>query len=178
MDLCKKEEGLNAERKGTVFSKPEYPVNVIKEKQAFYVMVLLFIVILCFIVSASGCIGDREPVSQEGQLNLTVIPTKNRVAEGEIFDIELVLKNTGNKSVNVWKLMEQISYDINFVDSNGSYVPYICGVLERLLLTNKALVELQPGESLKISQDSSCWALPPGEYTLFAEYHTSDGKYF
>lgn len=63
-------------RKGAVFSKPENPVNVIKEKQAFYAMSLLFIVILCFIVSSAGCIGDKEPVSQEGELNLTVIPVK------------------------------------------------------------------------------------------------------
>ena len=49
-------------------------------------------------------------------------------------------------------------------------------MLERLPLTNQALVELQPGESLKINQDSSCWALPPEEYTLFAEYHTSTGE--
>ncbi|WP_440946571.1 hypothetical protein ACSAZL_21455 [Methanosarcina sp. T3] len=163
-------------RKGAIFSKPENPVYVIREKQAFYAMGLLSIVILCFIVGAAGCIEDKEPVYQEGELNLTIIPEKIHVAEGEIFDIELVLKNTGSKPVNVWKLMEQISYDITFVDSNGSYVPYICGVLERLPLTNGALVELQPGESLKINQDTGCWALPPGKYTLFAEYHTSDGE--
>lgn len=130
---------------------------------------------MLFIVGATGCIG-KEPVSQEGELNLTVIPEKTQVAEREIFDIELVLTNAGNKSVNVWKLMEQISYDITFVDSNGSYVPYICGVLQRELLMDDSLVELQPGESLKINQDSSCWTLPLGEYTLFAEYHTSDGE--
>ncbi|AAM07817.1 TPA: hypothetical protein HA338_01985 [Methanosarcina acetivorans] len=98
------------------------------------------------------------------------------MVEGEIFNIELVLKNAGSTPVNVWTLMEQISYDIIFVDSNGSYVPYICGVLQRELLMDDALIELQPGESLKINQDTSCWALPPGKYTLFAEYHTSDGE--
>jgi len=129
-----------------------------------------------FLVSCAGCISDKAPETQAGELSFTLVPDRTWVAEGEPFNIELVLTNTGNKSVNVWKLMEQISYDITFVDSNGSYVPYICGVLERELLMDDALVELQPGESLKINQDSSCWALPPGEYTLFAEYHTSAGE--
>lgn len=111
-------------RKRAVFSKPENPLNVIIAKQVFYAMGLLSIVILFFIMGSTGCIGDREPISLEGELNLTVIPEKTRVAEGEPFNIELVLTNTGNKSVNVWKLMEQISYDITFVDSNGSYEPY------------------------------------------------------
>lgn len=39
-----------------------------------------------------------------------------------------------------------------------------------------ALMELQPGESLKVNQDSSCWTLPPGEYTLYAKYHTATGE--
>ncbi len=64
---------------------------------------------------------------------------------------------------------------IFFVDSNGSYVPYECGMIERVMLTDEALVELQPGESLKINQDSSYWTLPFGTYTLYATYHTSGG---
>jgi hypothetical protein len=146
--------------------------------------ILFSFLFFIFLVSCAGCISDKAPETQAGELSFTLVPDRTRVAEGESFNIELVLTNTGNKKINVWKLMEQISYDVTFVDSNGSYVPYICGVyvpyicgvLERLPLTNEALVDLQPGESLKINQDSSCWALPPGEYTLFAEYHTSDGE--
>jgi len=131
---------------------------------------------LIFLILCSGCIGSTTSEVQTGELSFTLIPDRTRVTEGEPFNIELVLTNTGNTSINVWKLMEQISYDINFVDSNGSYVPYECGVLQRLPLTNEALVELQPGESLRVNQDSSCWILPQGEYTLFAEYHTSGGE--
>jgi hypothetical protein len=138
--------------------------------------ILFPILFSIFLVSCAGCISDKAPETQAGELSFTLVPDRTQVTEGEPFNIELVLTNTGNKSVNVWKLMEQISYDITFVDSNGSYVPYICGVLERELLMDDALIELQPGESLKINQDSSCWTLPPGKYTLFAEYHTSDGE--
>ncbi len=163
-------------RKEAVFSKFEHLVTAIKSKQAFYAPGLLSVVILCFIVGAGGCIGDREPVSQEGELNFNVMPEKIRVAEGEIFEIELFLANTGDTPVNVWEMKEQVSYDIFFLDSNGSYVPYECGVIERVQLTDEALVELQPGEFLQAWRDSSCWTLPPGEYTLFAEYHTSAGE--
>ncbi|WP_255334644.1 hypothetical protein [Methanosarcina sp. KYL-1] len=162
-------------RKGEISSKPENPVNAIKAKQAFYAMCLLS-VILCFIVGAAGCIGGREPASQEGELNFTVIPEKTRVAEGEVFDIGLFLKNTGSKNINVWKMEEQVSYDIFFLYPNGSYVFYECGVIERVQLTDDALIELQPGEFLQVWRDSSCWTLPPGVYTLFTEYHTSSGE--
>ena len=162
--------------KEAIFSKFEHLVNAIKSKQASYAMWLLSVVILCFIVGAGGCIGDREPVSQEGELNFEVIPEKTRVVEGEIFIIELILTNTGDTTVNVWEMEEQVSYDIFFLDSNGSYVPYECGVIERVQLKNEALVELQPGEFLEARLDSGCWTFPPVEYTLLAEYHTSAGE--
>lgn len=152
---------LDLERKGG------YEIN----KGAFLIGSFLIFLILC-----SGCIDSNTSQVQTEELNFTLVPDITRVTEGEPFNIELVLTNTGNTSVNVWKLMEQISYDITFVDSNGSYVSYECGVLERVPLTNEALVELQPGESLRVNQDSSCWTLPQGEYTLFAEYHTSGGE--
>lgn len=129
-----------------------------------------------FLVSCAGCISDKASETQVGELSFTLVPYRTTVTEGEPFNIELVLTNTGNKSVNLWKLMEQISYDIIFVDSNGSYVPYVCGVIQRESLMDDSLVELKPGESLKVNQDSSCWALLQGEYTLYAEYHTSDGE--
>lgn len=138
--------------------------------------ILLPFLFSIFLVSCAGCISDKAPGNQTEELSFTLVPNRTTVTEGEPFNIELVLTNTGNTSVNVWKLMEQISYDITFVDSNGSYVPYVCGVFERLLLTNDDLVELKPGESLKVNQDSSCWTLPQGEYTLYADYHTSDGE--
>lgn len=128
------------------------------------------------LVSCAGCISDKAPENQTEEMSFTLVPDRTTVTEGEPFNIELVLTNMGNTSVNMWKLMEQISYDITFVDSNGSYVPYECGVIQRESLMDDSLVKLKPGESLKVNQDSSCWTLPPGEYTLFAEYHTSDGE--
>ncbi|KKG14539.1 hypothetical protein EO98_06290 [Methanosarcina sp. 2.H.T.1A.6] len=132
--------------------------------------------VFLFLILCSGCLDVKNSETQAEELDFTLVPDRTRVTEGEPFNIELVLTNTGNTNVNVWKLTEQISYDIIFVDSNGSSVPYECGVLERLPLTNEDLVELQPGESLKINQDSNCWTFPAGEYTLFAEYHTSGGE--
>lgn len=72
--------------------------------------------------------------------------------------------------------MGQISYDIIFVDSNDSYVPYECGVLERLPLTDDTFVELQPGKSLQVNQDSSCWALPPENIPSMPSITSSPGK--
>lgn len=138
--------------------------------------ILLPLLFFIFLVSCAGCISDKAPETQTEELSFTLVPDRTTVTVGEPFNIELVLTNMGDTSVNVWKLMEQISYDITFVDSNGSHVPYICGVIQRELLMDDSLVELKPGESLKINQDSSCWALPQGEYTLCAEYHTSDGE--
>lgn len=144
---------------------------MVLNKETFFISLFFIFLILC-----TGCINDKAPETQAGEFSFTLAPEMTRVTEGEPFDIELVLTNAGNTSINVWKLMEQISYDITFVDSNGSYVPYECGVLERLPLTDEALVELQPGESLKINQDSSCWTLLPGEYILYATYHASGGE--
>jgi len=137
------------------------------EIKFIHILVILF---SCFLLAgAAGCIGDREPVSQEGELNFTVIPEKTRVAEGEIFEIELVLTNTGNTIVNVWEMEEQISYNIFFLFPNSSYVPYEGGVIERVELKDDILVELKPGESLRAAEYSLYWTLPTGEYTLFAE---------
>lgn len=144
---------------------------MVLNKEIFFIVSFLLFLIFC-----AGCINDKVSETQAGELSFTLVPEQIRVTEREPFNIELVLTNTGNTDVNVWKLMEQISYDIFFVDSNGSYVSYECGVIERVMLTDEALVELQPGGSLKITQDSSCWALPPGEYTLYATYHTSGGE--
>ena len=114
---------------------------------------------------------------QPGELEFTVIPEKGKVKEGEIFKIHLTLTNTGNNTINVWKMYEQISYDIFFSKPDGSKVSYDCGVFSREPLTNKDLVELNPGESISSTFDSRCWNLGKGEYILSAEYHTSGSEH-
>jgi len=109
---------------------------MVLNKETFFISLFFIFLILC-----TGCINDKAPETQAGELSFTLVPEKTRVTEGEPFDIELVLTNAGNTSINMWKLMEQISYDIFFVDSNGSYILYECRVLERLPLTDEALVE-------------------------------------
>lgn len=113
---------------------------------------------------------------QAGKLNFQALPEKTLAKEGEVFDIYLILTNVGDEKVNVWKLEEQISYDISFFERNGSEVPYRCGVISRAQLRNDALVELSPGRSLIAIRDSSCWNLSRGEYILRATYHTKLGE--
>lgn len=114
---------------------------------------------------------------QTGELNFTVVPEKTQVEEGENFKMHLILSNADSKSINLWKLEEQVSYDILFFYQDGSEVSYNCGRIERVQLTNENLVTLQPGDSITATQDSSCWNLTKGAYTLSAIYHTSLPKY-
>ncbi len=135
------------------------------------------IILVLFLISsmllAGGCIDSKEPDQQIGELNFILVPEKTQVQEGEIFKIHLMLTNVGNKTINVWKMEEQVSYDITFLFPNGSKVPYECGVSSRLPLNNDDLVELHPGQSLNATFDSKCWNLDNGEYILNAVYHTS-----
>ncbi len=110
---------------------------------------------------------------QRGMLNLSVVPEKTKVKDNETFDIHLTLTNTGNNTLNVWKLYEQISYDIYFksVESNN-YADYSCGVLSRVPMTNDNTEELKPRESINATFNSRCWELEPGEYTLYGVYRT------
>ena len=96
--------------------------------------------------------------------------------KGERFKFNLTLTNSGDNKVNVWKLEEQVSYNIIISYQNGTELPYLCGVIERLPLTNEYLVKLNPGESIKHTQDSNCWELSGGEYSLRAVYHTQLGE--
>ncbi|UGV41192.1 hypothetical protein J7W08_02485 [Methanococcoides orientis] len=134
---------------------------------------MLLIISILFTV---GCVDSKEPEQQTVELNFTLVPEKAQVQEEEIFKIHLMLTNTGNKTINLWKLEEQISYDINFYDQDGTAVPYECGVISRPSLTNEFLVELGPGQSLNATFDSRCWTLSDGKYTLNAIYHTSRGE--
>ena len=111
----------------------------------------------------------------EGELNFTVTPEKVHMEEGERFKINLTLTNRGDNKVNVWKLEEQVSYEIIFY-KNGMRIPYMCGVIERIELTDEYLVKLNPGESIKHTQDSNCWELSRGEYSLRAIYNTQLGE--
>lgn len=128
------------------------------------------------VLFTAGCIYSAKPEYQTGELNFTVMPEKTRVQEGELFEIYLTLTNVGNTTINVWKLGEQVSYDIHFYYPNGSEVPYECGVISRPSLTNEYLVELAPGESLNTTFNSRCWSFETGTYTLNAAYHTSSGE--
>lgn len=113
---------------------------------------------------------------QEGELNFTVTPEKTHVKEGENFEINLVLTNTGDNKINVWDMEEQVSYDIILSYQNGTELPYLCGIISRTQLTNEYLVKLNPGESIKHIQDSTCWELSRGEYSLHGVYHTQLGE--
>ncbi|KCZ70880.1 hypothetical protein ANME2D_02906 [Candidatus Methanoperedens nitroreducens] len=114
--------------------------------------------------------------SQTGELNLTIIPEKTQVEEGENFKIHLILSNADSKSINLWMLEEQVSYDILFSYQDGAKVSYNCGIIQRFPLTNENLITLQPGDSITATQDSSCWNLTKGAYTLSAVYHTGPAK--
>ena len=78
--------------------------------------------------------------------------------------------------MNVWKLEEQVSYNIIISYQNGTELPYLCGVIERLALTNEYVVKLNPDESITYTQDSHCWELNRGEYSLRAVYYTQLGE--
>lgn len=162
----------------------------------------IFGVILLLIVAlvTAGCIsGNYSTKSNEtsvpnenyrseyqtGELNFTVVPEKTKVEEGEKFKIYLTLTNVGNNTINVWRMREQTSYDINFwkyVDipslSIKCYdrVDYICPVIMRLPLRNEDLIELSPNESINDTRNSECWSLKKGEYTLNVVYHTFTGE--
>ncbi|WP_167880868.1 hypothetical protein [Methanococcoides sp. AM1] len=128
------------------------------------------------ILSLARIMVDLRPKFQKGNLEFTVIPEKTTVPEKENFDIYLTLTNVGEKTINVWEMAEQISYDICFYDSNDTKASYVCGVLMREQMTNENLVELSPGQSLNTTFNSKCWDLKKGEYALNAIYHTSTGE--
>jgi hypothetical protein len=110
---------------------------------------------------------------QSGNLNLTVVPEKTKVKDNETFDIHLTLTNTGNNTLNIWKLYEQISYDLYFRSSESdNYAYYSCGELQRVPMTNDDTEELESGESISTTLNSRCWELEPGEYTLYGVYRT------
>jgi hypothetical protein len=114
---------------------------------------------------------------QTGELNFTVVPEKIKVEEGENFKIYLTLTNDGNNTINVWKMHEQISYNIAFMSLEHDHdVPYECGVYSREPLTNNDIVKLAPDRSINDTFNSKCWSLKKGKYILSAEYHTSTGE--
>ncbi len=133
---------------------------------------------------------------QAGELNLTITSDKTHVKKGEVFEIQLNLTNVGSQKIRVYKLIEQISYYIRFNSYNltsyrsqninrsapddscfciGTYYGqfYKCqAAVTRILLTDNILVDLSPGQSITIVEDSHCWDLPKGEYNLTASYST------
>ncbi len=140
------------------------------------VILLLFVMLSIFIL-----FGTSNPLAffvryQSGEVNFAITPEKNYIKEGEIFKIQLNLTNVGDKKIRVWELEEQISYNIIFSDPKGYSVPYMCGIIERVPLTDKNLVDLSPGDSTTAIRDSSCWNLTKGEYSLSAVYHTGSAE--
>ena len=59
-----------------------------------------------------------------------------------------------------------MSYNIILSYQNGTELPYLCGIISRPQLTNEYLVKSNPGESITHTQDSNCWELSRGEYSL------------
>ncbi|MDO9517345.1 MAG: hypothetical protein Q7J10_04760 [Methanosarcinaceae archaeon] len=143
-----------------------------------YILFGGFVILLLFslFLLKSSIPYDLLGRPQEGELNFTLTPEKTHVKEGENFEIELELTNTGDNKINVWDLEEQVSYNIILSYQNATELPYLCGVIERTPLTNEYLVKLNPGESMKHTQDSNCWELSRGEYSLRAVYYTQLGE--
>ncbi len=137
-----------------------------------YLILVVIIISILLILFMTPLRYDILGHSQLGELNLTVAPEKTRIQEGEVFQINLTLTNTGENPINVWKMSEQTSYNILFINSNGSMVPYLW-MNSRIPLTDEDLTELIPGESLYSTVDSTCWNLTKGEYTLNAVYDTT-----
>jgi hypothetical protein len=150
--------------------------NVLKNiRKLGLIMILLLVSSMLF---TGGCLDLLEPKYQTGELRFSIAPMTEsiRVFEGEMFKIYLVLINFGNETVNVWDLEEQISYDIHVYDSNNNEVHYECGIISRPMLTDKALVELRPAQSIIDTRSSGCWNLAEGIYTINAVYRTSTGE--
>jgi len=121
--------------------------------------------------------SSNQNLEKTPELNLTIVPEKTDLEEGETSYIHLTLTNIGNYSLNVWKMEPQISYDISFRSlADNSSANYICPVISRPALTNEFLAELKTGESLNSTFNSNCWVLNPGEYMLSAVYHTAGGE--
>lgn len=118
---------------------------------------------------------ENHNIENVTELVLTAVPAKTELNNGESCTVYLTLTNIGNKTLNVWKMEHQISYDVSFVSSTDNRPAfYQCGVIERVLLTNEFLVGLKPGESLNSTINSGCWQLNPGEYKLNAVYHAGE----
>src|SRR5665648_851390 len=137
------------------------------------IVIIIFFLFILFKSSIPYAILTHP---QEGDFNFTVIPETTHIKEGENFKINLVLTNIGNNKVNVWKMEEQVSYNIIISYQNGTELPYLCGMIVRLPLTYEYVVKLNPGESIKHTQDSNCWELNKGEYSLHGVYYTQLGE--
>jgi|GEM_PF-2751939 len=136
-------------------------------------ILLTMLVVLCTDIIYVNIANQN--IENVNELVLTAVPGKTELNDGESCTIHLTLKNVGNKTLNLWKMEHQISYDVSFVSSTDNTPAfYQCGVIERVLLTNEFLVELKPGESLYSSINSGCWILNPGEYKLIAVYHAGE----
>lgn len=144
---------------------------------------LLTCFLLILAIFTAGCTetisenGSTQNIEKTPKLNLTIVPEKTDLEKGETFNIYLTLTNVGNNTLNVWKMEQQISYDISFRSlADNNYVTYLGPVISRPLLTNEFLVELKPGESLNATYNSRFWDLNSGEYMLSAVYQTGGGE--
>lgn len=145
----------------------------INSKKFGTIMVLLLTSSMLF---TGGCIDLMEPEYQTAKLKFSIASEIPRAFEDETVKIHLILINFDNKTVNVWDLEEQVSYDIHVYDSNNNEVQYECGVISRPTLTDEALVELRPAQSIVVTTKTECWNLTEGTYTINAVYHTSSGE--
>lgn len=149
-----------------------------KKRNFLFALIITLVITLFFLLLLfkTSIIYPFLTRPQTGELNFTIIPEKTQVKEGEIFKIHIILTNVGNGTINLLKLKEQVSYDVIFSYPNGSKVFYECGRIERVPLTNKDLIEVNSGKSLKETIESRCWSLSEGEYLLNAIYHTHPGE--
>ena len=117
-----------------------------------------------------------KPKYQVGQLLLKITAEKTDVKLDENFKIRLELTNVGSSPINVWKMYEQISYDIIFCYPDGSEIPYDYDIIHKNPLNDTDLVQLYPGDSIITTVNSDCGHLTEGKYKLYAVYRTMKDK--
>ncbi len=117
-----------------------------------------------------------KPKYQVGQLSLKIVAEKTDVKLDENFKIHLELTNIGSSPINVWKMHEQISYDIIFCYPDGSDIPSDYGIIHKAPLKDTDLVQLYPGDSMIATVNSDCWHLTEGKYQLHAVYRIMKDK--
>ena len=79
--------------------------------------IIIALLLTSSMLFTGGCIDLMEPEYQTAKLKFSIASEIPRAFEDETVKIHLILINFDNKTVNVWDLEEQVSYDIHVYDS-------------------------------------------------------------